>query len=221
MTTIPSKSRSPRRLRHSSPIWPTPAGSIFPKAYTTKAGKDFGIKPIGTGPFKFDKWDVNSEIDLSAFPDYFRGKAAIDNLVVKIMPDAQTQSLMFKKGDLDIFDLDTSPSEIPDYQKDATYKDHVISTPRVGTYYMSINETLKPFDNPKVREAMMYAIDRQTLIDTFYAGTGAPAKGILAPGLAGYNPDLPGFNYDPAKAKALLKEAGIPGWFLDDHLSDH
>ena len=52
---------------------------------------------------------------------------------------------------------------------------------------MSINEAIPPFDNPKVREAMMYAIDRQTLLDKLYYGTGTPAKGILAPGLAGYN----------------------------------
>lgn len=191
----------------------TPAGSIFPKAYATQAGKDFGIKPIGTGPFKLDKWQVNSEIDLVANPDYFRGKPAFDRLVVKIIPDAQTQSLSFKKGDIDIFDLDTSTAEIPDYQKDPKYKDHVVSTPRVGTYYMSINEKIPPFDNPKVREAMEYAIDRQTLIDTLYAGTGVPAKGILAPGLAGYNPDLPGFTYDPEKAKSLLKEAGYENGF--------
>lgn len=191
----------------------TPAGSIFPKAYTTQAGKDFGIKPIGTGPFKLDKWEVNSEIDLVANPDYFRGKPALDKLVVKIIPDAQTQSLSFKKGDIDIFDLDTSPAEIPDYQKDPTFKDHIVSTPRVGTYYLSINENIKPFDNPKVREAMEYAIDRQTLIDTLYAGTGTVAKGILAPGLAGYNPNLPGFTYDPAKSKQLLKDANLPDGF--------
>lgn len=191
----------------------TPAGSIFSKDYTTQAGSEFGVKPIGTGPFKLDRWDVNSEIVLSAFPDYFRGKAAFDQLVVKIVPNAQTQSLMFKNGDLDIFDLDTSRAEIPDFQKDPQYKDHIVSTPRVGTYYMSINEKIKPFDNPKVREAMMYAIDRQTLIDALYAGTGVPAKGILAPGLAGYNPDLSGFTYDPEKAKALLKEAGYGDGF--------
>lgn len=191
----------------------TPAGSIFPHEYTAEAGTDFGIKPIGTGPFQLDTWTLNSEIELSAFPDYFRGKAAFDKLVIRIVPDPQTQSLMFKNGELDIFDLDISRTEIPDFQADPQYKDHVISTPRVGTYYMSINEKIAPFDNPKVREAMMYAIDRQTLIDALYAGTGVPAKGILAPGLAGYNPDLPGFAYDPEKTKALLAEAGLPDGF--------
>lgn len=191
----------------------TPAGSIFPRDYTAEAGTDFGIKPVGTGPFQLDDWTLNSEIVLSAFPDYFRGKAAFDQLVIRIVPEPQTQSLMFKNGELDIFDLDLSRVEIPDFQADPQYQDHVISTPRVGTYYMSINQKIAPFDNPKVREAMMYAIDRQTLIDALYAGTGVPAKGILAPGLAGYNPDLPGFSYDPEKTKALLAEAGLPDGF--------
>lgn len=187
----------------------TPAGSIFPKASTEKAGKDFGIKPVGTGPFKVDSWTYNSDIQLSAYDGYFRGKVKFDKLVFKIVPDAQTQSLMFKKGELDVLDLDNARSQIPDFMKDAQWKDRIVKGPRVGTYYMSINSTLKPFDNPKVREALEYAIDRQTLIDKLYAGTGIPAKGILAPGLAGYNPDLPGFKYDPEKSKALLKEAGF------------
>ncbi len=191
----------------------TPAGSIFPKNYTLKAGADFGIKPIGTGPFKVDKWTYNSEIDLSAYQDYFRGPAKFDKLVMKTVPEAQTQALMFKKGQLDVLDMDLALSQIPDFQKDPQWKDQIVRGTRVGTYYMSINEQIAPFDNPKVREAMMYAIDRQTLLDKLYYGTGVPAKGILSPGLAGYNPDLPGFAYDPAKSKQLLADAGLADGF--------
>lgn len=191
----------------------TPAGSIYSKAATTKAGKDFGTKPVGTGPFKLDSWTPDSELVLSAFDDYFRGRPKFDKLIMKIVPEPQTMALMFKKGDLDVFDLDFARSQIPEFKKDAQWKDRIVSGPRVGTYYMSINQTIKPFDNPKVREALMYAIDRQTLIDKLYYGTGIPAKGILAPGLAGYNDALPGFKYDPEKAKALLKEAGFADGF--------
>ncbi len=81
----------------------------------------------------------------------------------------------------------TRPAHDPGVQEDPQWKDQIVSGPRVGTYYMSINEKIPPFDNVKVREAMMYALDRQTLIDKLYYGTGIPAKGILAPGLAGYN----------------------------------
>jgi ABC-type transport system substrate-binding protein len=191
----------------------TPAGSIFSQKATEAAGKDFGVKPVGTGPFKMDNWTFNSEIQLSAFDDYFRGKPQFDKLIMKIVPEPQTMALMFKKGDLDVLDLDFSRSQIPEFQNDAQWKDQIVSGPRVGTYYMSINEKIPPFENPKVREAIMYAIDRQILIDKLYYGTGTPAKGILAPGLAGFNPDLPGFEYNPEKAKALLAEAGYPDGF--------
>ena len=191
----------------------TPAGSIFSQKATEAAGKDFGVKPVGTGPFKMDNWTFNSEIQLSAFDDYFRGKPKFDKLIMKIIPEPQTMALMFKKGDLDVLDLDFSRSQIPEFQNDAQWKNQIVSGPRVGTYYMSINEKIPPFESPKVREAIMYAIDRQTLIDKLYYGTGIPAKGILAPGLAGYNSDLPGFEYNPEKAKALLKEAGYPDGF--------
>ena len=191
----------------------TPAGSIFSQKATEAAGKDFGVKPVGTGPFKMDNWTFNSEIQLSAFDDYFRGKPKFDKLIMKIIPEPQTMALMFKKGDLDVLDLDFSRSQIPEFQNDAQWKNQIVSGPRVGTYYMSINEKIPPFENPKVREAIMYAIDRQTLIDKLYYGTGIPAKGILALGLAGFNPNLPGFEYNPEKAKALLKEAGFPNGF--------
>jgi ABC-type transport system substrate-binding protein len=191
----------------------TPAGSIFSKKATTELGEDFNTKPIGTGPFKMDNWTFNSEIQLSAFDDYWRGRPKFDKLIMKIVPEAQTMALMKRNGELDVLDLDFAKSQIPEFQKDPTYKDQIVSSPRVGTYYMSINEKIPPFDNLKVREAVMYAIDRQTLIDTLYSGTGIPAKGILAPGLAGYNDKLAGFPYDPEKAKALLKEAGFENGF--------
>lgn len=191
----------------------TPAGSIFSKKATTELGEKFNTQPVGTGPFKMDNWTLNSEIQLSAFDDYFRGRPKFDKLVMKIVPEAQTMALMFRNGEIDIMDLDFGRSQIPEFQKDPTFKDQIVSAPRVGTYYLSMNEKIPPFDNPKVREAMEYAIDRQTLIDTLYYGTGVPAKGILAPGLAGYNTNLPGFAYDPEKAKALLKEAGFENGF--------
>jgi peptide/nickel transport system substrate-binding protein/oligopeptide transport system substrate-binding protein len=191
----------------------TPAGSIYPKAYTEKAGTDFGTKPVGTGPFKLESWTPDSEVVLASFDGYFRGRPKFDKLIMKIVPEPQTMALMFRKGDIDVFDLDFARSQIPEFKKDAQWKDHIVSGPRVGTYYVSINQAIKPFDNPKVREAVMYAIDRQTLIDKLYYGTGIPAKGILAPGLAGYNDALPGFKYDPDKAKALLKEAGLADGF--------
>jgi peptide/nickel transport system substrate-binding protein/oligopeptide transport system substrate-binding protein len=194
----------------------TPAGSIYNRKATEAAGADFGVKPeatVGTGPFKLSGWTFNSEVVLTANKDYFLGKPDIDKIVAKVVPDADTQRMMFENGELDVFDCDNARSQIPYFTKSDKWKDHIVSGPRVGTYYYAINEAIKPFDDVRVRKAIQYSIDRQLLIDRLYYGTGTIAKGIMAPGLAGYNPDLPGIPYDPEKAKELLKEAGYPNGF--------
>jgi peptide/nickel transport system substrate-binding protein/oligopeptide transport system substrate-binding protein len=93
----------------------TPAGSIFSKQATTAAGEDFNTKPIGTGPFKMNNWTFNSEVELSAFDDYFRGRPKFDKLTMKIVPEAQTMALMFRNGELDIFDFDYAVSQIAEF----------------------------------------------------------------------------------------------------------
>lgn len=187
-----------------------PGCSIYNKKATEAAGEKFGTSPVGTGPFMIKKWTYNSEIDLVANPNYFRGKAAVDNLIVKIVPDPETQRMMFETGKIDVFDLDNATSQIPYFKGQDKWKNQIVSGPRVGTEYYALNQKVAPFDNPKVREAVEYAIDRQALIDSLMPGTAVPAKGILSPGLAGYNADLPGFPYDLAKAQQLMKDAGYP-----------
>lgn len=194
----------------------TPAGSIYNRKATEAAGLDFGIKPeltIGTGPFMLTGWTYNDQVILSVNPDYFRGQPDIDKIVTKIIPDAETQRMMFEKGELDVFDCDNARSQIPYFLESEKWKDHIVSGPRVGTYYYHINQAIKPFEDVRVRRAVQHAIDRQLLLETLYYGTGTIAKGIMAPGLAGYNPDLSGFPYDKEKAKALLAEAGYPDGF--------
>jgi peptide/nickel transport system substrate-binding protein/oligopeptide transport system substrate-binding protein len=190
-----------------------PGCIIYNKKATEAAGEKFGSQPVGTGPYKLNKWTVNSEIVLDANPNYFRGKPAIDQLIIKIVPDADTQRMMFETGKLDIFDLDNATSQIPYFRDNAKWTKQIDSGPRVGTYYYALNQKIEPLNNLKVRQAIQYAIDRAQIIEKLYYNTGSPAKGVLAPGLAGYNPDLPGFAFDQAKAKQLLTEAGYPNGF--------
>ena len=79
--------------------------------------------------------------------------------------------------------------------------------------YLGFNVTKKPFNNVKVRQALNYAVDKQALINAFYAGKGIPAKNPMPPSIPGYNNDIQPYKYDPAKAKELLKEAGYPNGF--------
>jgi ABC-type transport system substrate-binding protein len=195
---------------------PFPAGlavpgcSIYNREATEAKGTDSGLEPAGTGPFKLVKWDYNNEIVLEAHDDYWNGRAKLDGITIKIVPDAETQRMMFENGELDVFDLDSARSQIPYFRDNPNYK--IEDGLRVGTYYLCLNQDMEPFNNINERRAIQYAIDRELLLETLYYGTGGPAKGILGMGLAGYNPDLPGFEFDPDKAKALLEEAGYaPG----------
>lgn len=194
----------------------TPPGSIYNRKAVTEAGDQFGLEPdktIGTGPFKLSKWSLNDSIEMTAFADYWRGAPKFDGLVMKIVPDAETNRMMFETGKLDILDLEDSASQIPQFKGNDKWKNQVVSGPIVGVYYYAFNEDMEALGDVRVRKAIQMALDRQTLLDKLYNGEGKLVHGISPPGLLGYNPDLPKIEYSPEKAKALLAEAGYPNGF--------
>jgi len=194
----------------------TPNCSIYNRKATTEAGDKFGIEPektIGTGPFRLKSWELNKRIVMEANPDYFRGPAKINEVVLEVIPDVETTRMMFETGKLDMFDLDDARSQIPYFKQNEKWKNQISGAPRVGIYYIAINENIKPFDNVRVRKALQMAIDRKSLLEKLFYNEGQLVNGIMPPGLIGYNPDLETIPYDPAKAKELLKEAGYPDGF--------
>ncbi|MGN1144152.1 MAG: ABC transporter substrate-binding protein, partial [Anaerovoracaceae bacterium] len=197
-------------------IYNREAGDLADEKGGGITGSLFGVEPeytIGTGPFVLKDWKLNDHIYLETFQDYWQGASALDGILFTIIPDNETRKMMFEKGELDEFDLDTAREQINNYKNSEEWKDNIIIGHRVGTYYYSINESIEPFNDVRVRKALQMAIDRQTILDTLYAGAGVVANGIFAPGMVGYNPDLPEIPYDPEAAKALLAEAGYPDGF--------
>lgn len=194
----------------------TPAGSIFNRKATTAAGEEFGLKPeltIGTGPFVFHSWTLNDQHILVANKDYFKGAPKLEGVIFKIVPDAETQRMQFETGELDVFDCDNARSQIPYFEGSEKWKNQIVSGPRVGLHYYCINEGIKPMEDVRVRKALQMAIDRETLLEKLFYGKGVIANGIMPIGLVGHNPSLEKISYDPAKAKALLAEAGYPNGF--------
>jgi len=193
-----------------------PPCAIFNRKATTEAGRDFGLIPektIGTGPFKLISWTVNDEMTVEAFDNYYRGRPKVDKMIGKIIPDVATQRMLFENGEIDAFDCDFATSQIPYFLESEKWSKQVVSGPRVGVYYYHINESIKPFDDVRVRKAFQYAVDRKSLLDKLYNGKGILANGIMPKGLLGYNPNLEQIPYDPEKAKELLAEAGYPNGF--------
>ena len=112
-----------------------------------------------------------------------------------------------------VLDLDNARSQVPYFLESAKWKSQVVSGPRVGIYYYAINQSIKPFDDVRVRKAMQLAIDRKLLLDKLFNGRGSLENGIFPKGLLGFNPALPAISYDQKKAKDLLAQAGFPKGF--------
>lgn len=199
----------------------TPGVSIYDSEATEAAGDQFGMDPaltVGTGPFKFASWTFNDQLVLTRNDDYWMEPTALPGVVIKVIPDTETQTMMFESGEIDIMDLDYVTDAIDRFLE--TYPDQIVSGPRVGITYLTMNYNIEPFNNLKVRQAVQMAIDRQAILDALYGGRGQIEHGIFPHGLIGFNENQTRIEYDPEGAKALLAEAGYPDGFTMELAAD-
>lgn len=191
-----------------------PAGSIYNRE-STEGVDDFGVNPevcFGTGPFQVTEWELGSKVTLVANPDYFRGAPAIDGITLHIVSDADTQRMMFEKGDVDIFNFDYAESQLQWFQ-DNGYADQIVSGSRTGTYYFMFNTAIEPLNNANVRKALQMSVNRQLILDQLYGGEGAVLNCFMPKGLLGHTDDVEEIPYDPDQAKQLLADEGYADGF--------
>ena len=192
----------------------SPGVSIYDSEATEAAGDQFGMDPavtVGTGPFEFSSWSFNNQLVLTRNEDYWKGASGLPGVVIKIIPDTETQSMMFESGELDILDLDYAADSVDRFTE--TYPDQIVQGPRVGIVYFTMNFNKEPFQDVRVRKAVQMSIDRQAILDALYGGRGQVEQGIFPHGLIGFNPNQEEIKYDPEAAKALLAEAGYADGF--------
>ena len=188
--------------------------SILDEKTTTMAGDKFGIEPeftVGTGPFKLKEWKLNEGIELVKNENYWKEAPKIDGVEIKVVPDTETQNIMFRNGELDILDLDYMVDYIPTYKQE--FKDNLVSVPRVGITYFTFNENIEPLNNVNIRKALSMAIDRQAIVDSMYNGTASIENGIFPKGLIGHNENIEAIEYNTEKAKEILAAEGYPNGF--------
>lgn len=161
--------------------------------------------PSGTGPFIKVAYRKDSVIRYIANKNYWRGAPKIDRLVFSITPDASVRYAKLKANECQVMPF-PNPADIQEMAKDPNIK--LLKKPGLNIGYMAFNVTHKPFDNVKVRRALSYAINKKAIIKAIYQGAGEVAKNPIPPTMWSYNDKVKDYNYDPAKAKALLKEAG-------------
>jgi peptide/nickel transport system substrate-binding protein len=176
---------------------------LDPKSAPTTA-----TKPIGTGPFKFENWAKGSAITLVK-SDAYRNAAAVKlkKVTFRFISDPAAQVAALLAGDIDGMPQFGAPQSLKQFQDDPRFS--VVVGGTEGKTIVSINNKKKPFDDVRVRRAIAAAIDRKAVIDGAQEGYGTPIGSHMVPTDAGYI-DLTGVNpYNPEKAKALLKEAGV------------
>ena len=165
-------------------------------------------KPIGTGPYKLDNWAKGTAVTLSKW-DGFRDANAIKlkKVTFRFINDSAAQVAALLAGDIDGMPRFQSPQSLKQFQADKRFVVEMGST--AGKGIMTINNRKKPFDDVRVRRALSHAVDKKAFIDGVFEGLAKPIGSHMAPTDAGYV-ELSGlYAYDPEKAKALLKEAGV------------
>ncbi|MCL0103467.1 ABC transporter substrate-binding protein [Dehalococcoidia bacterium] len=185
---------------------------IVPKHYVEEIGaEDFAFAPIGTGPFKFVEWVPGDYVKLEAFEEHWRGRPYLDRVVFRVIPEATVRIMELEVGGID-YSVGVPPEEFARLEADPD----IIAGKFPATAYAFLVPNLKHpiLANKLVRQAISYAIDRETIIETILAGMASPATGPIPPTLVwAYTDDVRHYPYDPDKAKQLLAEAGYPDGF--------
>jgi dipeptide transport system substrate-binding protein len=176
--------------------------------FLAKANKkeQFDQVPVGTGPFSFVVYQKDAVIRFKANKAYWGEKALVDDLVYAITPDAGARYSKLKAGECH-FSVYPRPADLAEMQKDPALK--VISQPGLNIAYWAFNNEKPPFDKKAVRQAFSMAIDKAAIIRDVYLGAGEAAKNFIPPTMWSYNQQIKDFPFDQAKAKELLKSAGV------------
>lgn len=168
-------------------------------------------KPVGTGPFKFVNWAKGSSITIEKNADYWGEPVYLDKAEFRIIPDAAAAVPALLSGDVQAFANVGLGDALAQVESDPRFKVVIGSTE--GETILSTNNKKPPFDNLKVRQAIAHALNREEIIKGASSGLGTPIGSHFSPGNAAYV-DLTGtYPFDVAKAKELMKEAGLENGF--------
>ena len=182
----------------------------YPSAFVVdqanvETGRDWIRAPNGTGPFILAEYEPGVLMRLERFDGYHLGPAKID--AVEFNLAGGNGMLMYENDELDAGEVGLAGLEALHDPTNPLHDQFHRGPPKFDVYYIGMNVNEPPFDDVKVRSALNYAIDRETLTDVLLEDAFVPAKGILPPGFPGYNPNLTGYEYNPEKARQLLAES--------------
>jgi len=184
---------------------------ISPTAFEKMGADKFASNPVGSGPFEFMEWKRDDHLTLKRFEGYWeKGLPYLDRIVFKPIPDQAVKLTNLKSGALDIID-DVMPRDVESVKKDK--KLVLLEVPSYGVNALRLNCTKPPFNNKALRQAVAYAIDRESIWKHIFYASGVVGHGPIAPVSWAYSKEAFRYTYDPKKAKEKLIEGGKPNGF--------
>jgi peptide/nickel transport system substrate-binding protein len=180
--------------------------SIVPKKIVEEIGKDaFNLKPVGSGPYKFDGWQRGVAVTLTRNDDYWSTKGPFASAIFRAVPDAATRVADLQTGTADLA-VSLDSDQATQLKASGKAQPLIALTERVA--FLRFNTTKPPFDNIKVRQAAAMAVDKKGIVDGILGGFDKPMPELLTPAVFGWVDGIADTPYDPVKAKAMIAEAG-------------
>jgi peptide/nickel transport system substrate-binding protein len=180
---------------------------LLPPKYAADPANDFANRPVGTGPYKFVNWERGAKVELAANPDYPalspKGRPTAEKVAFRFVPEGSTRvaDLLARTADL--------IRGVPTDQAAAVAQGgEVITEPISGSAWVRVATDVAPFDDVRVRQALNYAVDVDSIVQALLDGNGQRLPNFFVPGGLGYDPSLKPYPYNPDQAKALLAAAG-------------
>ncbi len=180
---------------------------IVPPRYTTEHARDFALHPVGTGPYRFVSLVKDEHLIVEAFDRHWRGAPRVHRIVFKPIPEPFTRAAALRNSEVDVIttvppNLGRELERVPGVKVDRV--------PSTWLIYLGLNAFRKPLSDVRVRQALNYASDVDTIVKSVLDGNGRRLDGPFTRNMFGHDPSVKGYVYDPAKARKLLAEAGYP-----------
>lgn len=185
------------------------------KAYEELGADQYGLNPVGTGPYKLAEWAKEERLVLEAFEDHWNGVHEPSRIIIRPITEAATRVAELQTGNADVV-LGVPIEMAPEIEGSSDLR--LVVQNGIRPPYFVYNSMIEPFSDLRVRQALNYAVDRQIIVDALLGGYGEVRVGPFSPTEQAFNPDAPEYTYDVEKAKALLAEAGYPDGFEFDWL---
>lgn len=209
LDTVETPDATTALMKFKSPVGTVLASAallnILPAAKMDQA--DFFTRPIGSGPFKVTEFKPDDHVTIEANPGYWGGAPGLQSIVFRIIPENVARVTAIDTGEID-FTYSVPPDQVDKLKQNQNLT--IITSPSYRYYFIWLNAKRPPFTDPRVRQAMAYALDEDAIVKDLLGGIGTQATGPIPANVFGAAPQTP-YKYDPAKAKQLLADAGYTG----------